>query len=186
MISTLTTLSCKHTVPTSPPGVPMLKQSSARLVTSNTHVGTMTTGNKSPATVVNTLLVAATASSISTETLRPLTSILNGNDKFPNSRRSKIVCGNGSLRSYRRLSTSLVFKSLVSCCCYSGIAETMANAILFLVLDIDGFRIDKGQQVTVDAAGHWSNFIRGCASSFGKENFFIPVCEFLWPQPNGR
>ncbi len=162
----------------------MLRQSPAILVTSNTHVGTMTTGNKSPATVVNTLLVAATASSISTETLRPLTSILNGNDKFPNSRRSKIACGNGSLRSYRRLSTCLVFKSLVSC--YSAIAESMANAILFLVLDIDGFRIDKGQQVTVDAAGHWSNFIRGCASSFGKENFFIPVCKFLWPQPNPR
>lgn len=45
-----------------------------------------------------------------------------------------------------------------------------------LVLDIDGFRIDKGQQVTVDAAGHWSNFIRGCAASLGKNNFFIPVC----------
>ena len=44
------------------------------------------------------------------------------------------------------------------------------------MLDIDGFRIDKGQQVTVDAAGHWSNFIRDCASSFGKKNFFIPVC----------
>ena len=43
------------------------------------------------------------------------------------------------------------------------------------VLDIDGFRIDKGQQVTVDAAGHWSNSIRACASSLGKENFFIPV-----------
>lgn len=54
------------------------------------------------------------------------------------------------------------------------------------VLDIDGFRIDKGQQVTVDAAGHWSNFIRGCASSFGKENFFIPVCSPVWSQHSGR
>lgn len=41
-------------------------------------------------------------------------------------------------------------------------------------LDIDGFRIDKAMQVTVDAQGDWSRFQRECASSVGKDNFFIP------------
>ncbi|KXT01368.1 hypothetical protein AC578_6619 [Pseudocercospora eumusae] len=41
-------------------------------------------------------------------------------------------------------------------------------------LDIDGFRIDKAMQVTVDAQGNWSHFQRECASSVGKNNFFIP------------
>lgn len=41
-------------------------------------------------------------------------------------------------------------------------------------LDIDGFRIDKALQVTVDAQGAFSKGIRDCARRFGKENFFIP------------
>lgn len=41
-------------------------------------------------------------------------------------------------------------------------------------LDIDGFRIDKAMQVTVDAQGNWSHFQRECATSIGKNNFFIP------------
>ncbi|SMQ48893.1 unnamed protein product [Zymoseptoria tritici ST99CH_3D7] len=41
-------------------------------------------------------------------------------------------------------------------------------------LDIDGFRIDKAMQVTVDAQGRWSHFQRECAASVGKDNFFIP------------
>lgn len=41
-------------------------------------------------------------------------------------------------------------------------------------LDIDGFRIDKAMQVTVDAQGNWSHFQRECAASVGKNNFFIP------------
>ncbi len=42
------------------------------------------------------------------------------------------------------------------------------------MLDIDGFRIDKATQVTVDAMGDWSDHIRQCAKRFGKDNFFIP------------
>ncbi len=42
------------------------------------------------------------------------------------------------------------------------------------MLDIDGFRMDKGQQITVDAQGDFADHIRQCAKSFGKNNFFIP------------
>lgn len=42
------------------------------------------------------------------------------------------------------------------------------------MLDIDGFRMDKGQQITVDAQGEFSDFIRQCAARFRKKNFFIP------------
>lgn len=42
------------------------------------------------------------------------------------------------------------------------------------MLDIDGFRIDKALQVTLDAQGEWSNSIRQCAKRFNKNNFFIP------------
>ncbi|KAK4466054.1 family 5 putative glycoside hydrolase family 13/Glycosyltransferase [Cladorrhinum samala] len=41
-------------------------------------------------------------------------------------------------------------------------------------LDIDGFRIDKGLTITVDAQADWSEHIRGCARRFNKTNFFIP------------
>ncbi|KAK0927193.1 hypothetical protein LTR29_017683 [Friedmanniomyces endolithicus] len=41
-------------------------------------------------------------------------------------------------------------------------------------LDIDGFRIDKALQVTVDAQGAWSSHIRECAMRFNKTNFYIP------------
>ena len=42
------------------------------------------------------------------------------------------------------------------------------------MLDIDGFRMDKGQQITVDAQGEFADYIRQCARRFGKQNFFIP------------
>ena len=42
------------------------------------------------------------------------------------------------------------------------------------MLDIDGFRMDKGQQITVDAQGEFADHIRQCASKLGKDNFFIP------------
>lgn len=41
------------------------------------------------------------------------------------------------------------------------------------MLDIDGYRIDKGLTITVDAQAHWSNSIRECAKRFGKQNFYI-------------
>ena len=42
------------------------------------------------------------------------------------------------------------------------------------MLDIDGFRMDKGQQITVDAQGEFSDAMRQCARRYGKENFYIP------------
>ncbi len=45
-------------------------------------------------------------------------------------------------------------------------------------LDIDGFRIDKGVTITVDAQAHWSDSIRTCAKRFGKENFYISGAYF--------
>lgn len=41
-------------------------------------------------------------------------------------------------------------------------------------LDIDGFRMDKAMQITIDPLGNFSNAIRQCASEVGKDNFFIP------------
>ncbi|KAI5452972.1 hypothetical protein NCC49_006506 [Naganishia albida] len=41
-------------------------------------------------------------------------------------------------------------------------------------LDIDGIRIDKATQVTVDALAIWSQATRECATRLGKTNFFIP------------
>lgn len=48
------------------------------------------------------------------------------------------------------------------------------SCIQIAMLDIDGFRMDKGQQITVDAQGEFADFIRQCAARFGKKNFFIP------------
>lgn len=48
------------------------------------------------------------------------------------------------------------------------------SCIMVQMLDIDGFRIDKGLTITVDAQADWSNYIRECASALGKNNFFIP------------
>ncbi|KAL8913208.1 MAG: hypothetical protein Q9171_001918 [Xanthocarpia ochracea] len=42
------------------------------------------------------------------------------------------------------------------------------------MLDIDGFRMIKGLQITADAEGEWSYYIRQCAAAVGKRNFFIP------------
>jgi alpha-1,3-glucan synthase len=42
------------------------------------------------------------------------------------------------------------------------------------MLDIDGFRFDKATQVTVDAQAEFGDYIRQCARSLGKENFFMP------------
>ncbi|KAL1968942.1 hypothetical protein VTN77DRAFT_776 [Rasamsonia byssochlamydoides] len=48
------------------------------------------------------------------------------------------------------------------------------SCITIAMLDIDGFRIDKAIQVTLDAQGEWSDYIRQCARRFGKNNFYIP------------
>ena len=48
------------------------------------------------------------------------------------------------------------------------------SCIQIAMLDIDGFRMDKGQQITVDAQGEFADHVRQCAASLGKRNFFIP------------
>jgi len=40
-------------------------------------------------------------------------------------------------------------------------------------LDIDGFRIDKAVQVTVDAQAQWSSAMRACAKRYKKDNFLV-------------
>ena len=119
MTSSSTTPSCKIAATNLPSLISILKQSPVTLVMSNILVGIMITASKSPAMAVNTWSVAAIANLINTATLQPSTYIPNGNDRFRSSRRFKIACGSGNLPSYQRLSTFLVFKSLVSC--YSGI-----------------------------------------------------------------
>lgn len=42
------------------------------------------------------------------------------------------------------------------------------------MLDIDGFRFDKATQVTVDAQAEFGRYMRRCARTLGKENFFMP------------
>lgn len=46
------------------------------------------------------------------------------------------------------------------------------SCIQIAMLDIDGFRMDKGQQITVDAQGEFADYIRGCAHAYNKTNFF--------------
>ncbi|RDW80976.1 hypothetical protein BP5796_05674 [Coleophoma crateriformis] len=41
------------------------------------------------------------------------------------------------------------------------------------MLDIDGYRIDKAVQVTVDALASFSTYQRECAKGLGKENFLV-------------
>ncbi|KAG9926214.1 putative alpha 1,3 glucan synthase, partial [Aureobasidium melanogenum] len=47
------------------------------------------------------------------------------------------------------------------------------HCLTISMLDIDGFRIDKSTQATVDALANFTESIRECARSNGKENFFI-------------
>ncbi|KAI5272965.1 putative alpha 1,3 glucan synthase [Aureobasidium subglaciale] len=47
------------------------------------------------------------------------------------------------------------------------------HCLTISMLDIDGFRLDKATQATVDALADFSESIRECARSNGKENFLI-------------
>ncbi|RDW75231.1 glycosyltransferase family 5 protein [Coleophoma cylindrospora] len=47
------------------------------------------------------------------------------------------------------------------------------SCITIAMLDIDGFRMDKALQITVDAQAEWSKATRECARTLGKDNFFI-------------
>ncbi|KAF2214124.1 glycosyltransferase family 5 protein [Cercospora zeae-maydis SCOH1-5] len=48
------------------------------------------------------------------------------------------------------------------------------SCMMIEALDIDGYRIDKAMQVTVDGQAEWSRYQRECAAAVGKKNFFIP------------
>ena len=48
------------------------------------------------------------------------------------------------------------------------------SCLAIQALDIDGIRIDKATQVTVDFLAEWANATRGCAREYNKDNFFIP------------
>lgn len=48
------------------------------------------------------------------------------------------------------------------------------SCLTIQALDIDGIRIDKATQVTVDALAEWAYHTRQCAAELGKNNFFIP------------
>ena len=41
------------------------------------------------------------------------------------------------------------------------------------MLDIDGFRMDKALQTTLDAHAEFSNYQKQCARNLGKDNFMI-------------
>ena len=41
------------------------------------------------------------------------------------------------------------------------------------MLDLDGYRMDKGLMLTLDAVGNWSSSMRTCAKALGKDNFYI-------------
>lgn len=48
------------------------------------------------------------------------------------------------------------------------------SCMIMQALDIDGFRIDKALQVTVEGQSNFSHAMRECATDLGKYNFFIP------------
>ncbi|EEB07807.1 alpha-1,4-glucan synthase Ags1 [Schizosaccharomyces japonicus yFS275] len=48
------------------------------------------------------------------------------------------------------------------------------SCLLISMLDVDGFRIDKATQMTVDFLTDWSMSVRECAKKYNKNNFFIP------------
>ncbi|KAK5113286.1 hypothetical protein LTR85_010903 [Meristemomyces frigidus] len=47
------------------------------------------------------------------------------------------------------------------------------SCMLIEGLDIDGFRLDKAMQITIDPLGNFSHYQRECAAKVGKDNFFI-------------
>lgn len=47
------------------------------------------------------------------------------------------------------------------------------SCIQIAMLDIDGFRMDKALQSTVDALAEFSDYQRQCARRYGKDNFYI-------------
>ncbi|EPY51942.1 alpha-1,3-glucan synthase Mok11 [Schizosaccharomyces cryophilus OY26] len=48
------------------------------------------------------------------------------------------------------------------------------SCLVISMLDVDGFRVDKATQMTVDFLADWADSIRDCARKHNKHNFFIP------------
>ncbi|EPX70779.1 alpha-1,3-glucan synthase Mok11 [Schizosaccharomyces octosporus yFS286] len=48
------------------------------------------------------------------------------------------------------------------------------SCLVISMLDVDGFRVDKATQMTVDFLADWADSIRDCARNHNKQNFFIP------------
>ncbi|PYH83359.1 alpha-1,3-glucan synthase [Aspergillus uvarum CBS 121591] len=48
------------------------------------------------------------------------------------------------------------------------------SCLTIQMLDIDGYRVDKALQVTLDSLGEWSEAMRECAQGVGKDNFYLP------------
>jgi alpha-1,3-glucan synthase len=47
------------------------------------------------------------------------------------------------------------------------------SCMAIIALDLDGIRIDKATQVTVDALAEWTTSTHECARQVGKNNFFV-------------
>lgn len=47
------------------------------------------------------------------------------------------------------------------------------SCMAIAALDIDGFRVDKAMQVTVDAQAAFTSSVRECAKTYGKTNFMV-------------
>jgi alpha-1,3-glucan synthase len=48
------------------------------------------------------------------------------------------------------------------------------TCMVIAMLDIDGFRIDKTAQITIDYLAEWGTATHACARQYGKNNFYIP------------
>ncbi|KNF03549.1 hypothetical protein PSTG_03077 [Puccinia striiformis f. sp. tritici PST-78] len=57
-----------------------------------------------------------------------------------------------------------------------GVAAKLEHLACMTIraLDVDSMRIDKATQQTVDFVGKWGGAVKTCATSVGKNNFFIP------------
>ncbi|PLW49252.1 hypothetical protein PCASD_02635 [Puccinia coronata f. sp. avenae] len=57
-----------------------------------------------------------------------------------------------------------------------GVAAKLEHLACMTIraLDPDSIRIDKATQQTVDFVGKWGGAVKACATSIGKNNFFIP------------
>jgi alpha-1,3-glucan synthase len=50
---------------------------------------------------------------------------------------------------------------------------TVFSCMAITALDIDGIRVDKSTQLSVDGMTAWATATRACATNLGKKNFYI-------------